>query len=81
MVGAIRAAAHSLRGEAVTRLETGSSFRKRIHSTIDAAVALPSFPLEWCCHQAPIASAAHSVMVFQQPVMNRIKQDGAGNIE
>ena len=32
MVGAIRAAAHSLRGEAVTRLETGSSFRKRIHS-------------------------------------------------
>jgi SAM-dependent methyltransferase len=35
-----------------------------IKTGLKSAVALASFPLEWCCHRARLATPTHSVMVF-----------------
>jgi SAM-dependent methyltransferase len=42
------------------------SVRGLLRSSLYGALALVSFPLEWFCHQVPVAQPTHLAMVFQK---------------
>ena len=42
------------------------SARRLLRSSLYSALALASFPLEWFCHQVPVAQPTHLAMVFQK---------------